>query len=76
MSTRATDVSPRSQLLAPVAAAPAAFRFPIFEAAALLRMSRAQLYNRIRDGSIKAAKDGCRTYITRCELERYVESCR
>jgi excisionase family DNA binding protein len=47
----------------------------IAEAAQLLRMSRAQLYNRISDGAIKSHKDGSRTYITRRELERYVESC-
>jgi hypothetical protein len=52
-----------------------ALRFEIPEAARILRMSRAQLYNRICEGSIKPQKDGARTYITRAELERYVESC-
>jgi excisionase family DNA binding protein len=47
----------------------------IAEAAALLRMSRAQLYNRINDDAIKSHKDGARTYIARSELERYVDSC-
>jgi hypothetical protein len=37
-------------------------------------MSRAQLYNRIQDGSINPQKDGTRTYITRAELERYVQA--
>jgi len=50
-------------------------RYDIREAAEILRMSRAQLYIRINDGAIKAQKDGARTYITRTELERYVESC-
>jgi excisionase family DNA binding protein len=50
-------------------------RFAIPEAAQILRLSRAQLYIRISDGAIKAQKDGARTYITRVELERYVESC-
>jgi len=50
-------------------------RYDIREAAEILRMSRAQLYIRINDGAIKAQKDGARTYITRAELERYVESC-
>jgi hypothetical protein len=50
-------------------------RFEISEAAQILRMSRAQLYNRIHGGTIKPQKDGARTYITRVELERYVESC-
>ena len=52
-----------------------ALRFEIPEAARILRMSRAQLYNRICEGSIKPQKDGARTYITPAELERYVESC-
>ena len=49
-------------------------RFAVAEAAQLLRMSRAQLYNRINEGSIRPQKDGVRTYITRSELERYVNS--
>jgi excisionase family DNA binding protein len=50
-------------------------RFTIREAARILRMSRAQLYNRINEGSILVQKDGARTYITRSELERYIFSC-
>jgi len=50
-------------------------RFEVTEAAQILRMSRAQLYNRINDGSLKRQKDGARTYITRAELERYVQAC-
>jgi excisionase family DNA binding protein len=52
-----------------------ALRFDVAEAAQILRMSRAQLYNRIGEGTIRPQKDGARTYITRSELERYVESC-
>lgn len=52
-----------------------ALRFEVAEAARILRMSRAQLYNRIHDGALRPQKDGARTYITRTELERYVESC-
>ncbi|MGC2497873.1 MAG: helix-turn-helix domain-containing protein [Acidobacteriaceae bacterium] len=52
-----------------------ALRFEITEAARILRMSRAQLYNRIHAGVLTPQKDGARTYITRVELERYVESC-
>ena len=59
---------------APQIALPA-LRFEITEAARILRMSRAQLYNRINDGALTPQKDGARTYITRAELERYVESC-
>ena len=50
-------------------------RFEIAEAAKILRMSRAQLYNRIQQGAIVPQKDGGRTYITRAEPERYVEAC-
>jgi excisionase family DNA binding protein len=52
-----------------------ALRFEVLEAAQILRMSRAQLYNRIHDGALRHQKDGARTYITRTELERYVEAC-
>jgi len=52
-----------------------ALRFEIPEAARILRMSRAQLYNRIGEGLIRAQKDGARTYITRTELKQYVQSC-
>ena len=58
-----------------VAPALPSLRFEVPEAAQILRMSRAQLYNRIREGSLKAQKDGARTYITRAELERYVQTC-
>jgi excisionase family DNA binding protein len=47
-------------------------RFEIIEAARILRMSRATLYERIRAGEIKAQKDGRRRYITVVELQRYV----
>ena len=47
-------------------------RFEIIEAARILRMSRATLYERIRAGKIKAQKDGRRRYITASELQRYV----
>lgn len=52
-----------------------ALRFGVAEAARMLRMSRAQLYNRIHDGALKPQKDGSRTYFTRSELERYVSAC-
>jgi len=64
MATRERDIAPS---LLPL-------RFAVAEAAQILRMSRAQLYNRINDGSIKPQKDGARTYLTRSELERYVNS--
>ncbi len=49
-------------------------RFEIIEASRILRMSRATLYERIRDGEIKAQKDGRRRYITATELHRYITS--
>jgi excisionase family DNA binding protein len=39
-------------------------RFDITEAARILRVSRATLYERIRAGEIKAQKDGRRSYVT------------
>jgi transcriptional regulator of acetoin/glycerol metabolism len=51
-------------------------RFEIVEASRILRMSRAQLYKRIKSGTISAQKDGARTYITRVELNRYVDRCK
>ena len=45
------------------------------EASRILRMSRAQLYQRIGEGAIRIQKDGARTYITMVELERYVGAC-
>jgi excisionase family DNA binding protein len=47
-------------------------RFEIIEAARILRMSRATLYERIKAGEIKAQKDGRRRYISAIELQRYV----
>jgi len=55
------------------AAAP--LRFEIPEAAKILRCSRGHIYNRIRDGAIKAQKDGARRYISAVELQRYVAAC-
>jgi excisionase family DNA binding protein len=48
-------------------------RFEIPEAARILRISRATLYERIGAGLISVHKDGRRTFITICELERYVK---
>jgi excisionase family DNA binding protein len=49
-------------------------RFEIIEAARILRMSRATLYERIRSGDLKAQRDGRRRYITAEELHRYIGS--
>jgi excisionase family DNA binding protein len=47
-------------------------RFEITEAARILCISRATLYERIRSGVIATQKDGRRTFITVIELHRYV----
>ncbi len=49
-------------------------RFEISEAAHILRISRATLYDRIKAGKLKAQKDGRRSFITEAELRRYVDS--
>jgi excisionase family DNA binding protein len=49
-------------------------RFAIVEAARILRMSRATLYERIRTGQLSAQRDGRRRYITAAELHRYITS--
>jgi excisionase family DNA binding protein len=64
-----------SARIRPLDTALPSLRFDVLEAAQILRMSRAQLYHRIQQGTIRRQKDGARTYITRSELERYVESC-
>jgi excisionase family DNA binding protein len=47
-------------------------RFEISEVARVLRISRATLYQRIRERRITIQKDGRRTFITAAELQRYV----
>jgi len=51
-------------------------RFEITEAARILRISRATLYERIRAGLIATQKDGRRAFITAAELHRYVSPIR
>ena len=51
-------------------------RFEISEVAKILRISRATLYQRIRDGRISVHKDGRRTFVTAAELHRYVDPSR
>ena len=46
-------------------------RLEISEAAEVLRISRAYLYQKIKAGSIVAVKDGGRTFINVDELRRY-----
>jgi excisionase family DNA binding protein len=51
-------------------------RFEISEVARVLRISRATLYQRIRERRITTQKDGRRTFITATELQRYVNDSR
>jgi excisionase family DNA binding protein len=51
-------------------------RFEISEVARVLRISRATLYQRIRERRITIQKDGRRTFITGSELQRYVNESR
>ncbi len=48
------------------------FRYEISEAARILRLSRATVYARIREGLLKTRKDGRRTFILADELRRYI----
>jgi len=47
-------------------------RFDMMEAARILRISRATLYERVKAGEIRTQKDGRRSYVTATELQRYV----
>jgi excisionase family DNA binding protein len=51
-------------------------RFDIAEVARILRISRATLYGRIREGRICTQKDGRRTFVTAAALQRYVNPSR
>jgi excisionase family DNA binding protein len=44
----------------------------VAEAARLLGMSRASIYNRRAEGQISFVKVGARTYVTADELDRFV----
>ena len=50
-------------------------RLEIPAAARVLRMSRAQVYNRIQSGALRVQKDGARTFVLWTELQRYVQAC-
>jgi excisionase family DNA binding protein len=62
----------RRRLLAIIPDSLPHLRFEITEAAHILRISRATLYQRISGGLIATQKDGRRTFITATELQRYV----
>lgn len=44
----------------------------MMEAARILQISRATLYERIKAGEIRTQKDCRRSYVTATELQRYV----
>ena len=66
----------RVQAAGPFAASPhaisTALRVTVPEAAKILGVSRTRLYNHIKEGTIKATKDGGRTLFTTKELQRFV----
>ena len=49
-------------------------RFEISEVAKILRISRATLYQRIREGRLFIHKDGRRSFVAADELLRYVNA--
>jgi excisionase family DNA binding protein len=51
---------------------PRRLRHTIDEAAELLRISRASLYDRIRRGLLLVVKDGGRTFVLGSEIDRYL----
>lgn len=56
----------------PSVAAIAPLRVDIPEAARILGVSRSRIYLRIREGSLKAVKEGGRTLLAMSELQAYV----
>ena len=50
-------------------------RVSIDEAAVLLGVSRSYLCTRVAAGALKVSQDARRTYVSREELQRYVEAC-
>lgn len=49
-------------------------RLDVIAASKALRMSKPQLYKRIKMGQLIPQKDGRRTYFTQSELQRYIQS--
>lgn len=47
-------------------------RYPLHEAFALIGLPRSSGYVRIKQGLLKAHKDGRRAYIAATEIDRYV----
>ena len=52
-----------------------ALRNSITQTCAVLNLSRATLYDRIKRGLIRVTKDGGRTFISGQEIERYLAAC-
>jgi excisionase family DNA binding protein len=50
-------------------------RYPIDEAAKLLGVSRAYLYQRASSGVLRLTKDGTRSFVDASEVDRYVAAC-
>jgi excisionase family DNA binding protein len=52
---------------------PAPLRVGVLEAARIIGVSRRQLYNHIKSGTIRTQKDGRHTLLTMAELLAFVE---
>ena len=50
-------------------------RNTVRETCAILRLSHATLYDRIKSGRLHVTKDGARTFVTRAEIARYLAAC-
>jgi excisionase family DNA binding protein len=50
-------------------------RYSLREAGSELGLSKPTIDRRIKDGKLKAHKDGRRTFVLAEELQRYIEEC-
>ncbi len=49
-------------------------RNTVKEAQAILRISHASFYDRVKRGQLRLTKDGKRSFVTRQELQRYLSA--
>ncbi|WP_199743597.1 helix-turn-helix domain-containing protein [Caulobacter sp. 602-1] len=53
---------------------PPRMAYRVREAAEMLAISRSRFYELIAEGRIRVLKEGARTLVRRCELERYLDA--